>query len=164
MAGLTDAKRVDAQAGYETFQNLFGCMLGGAHIVNECLGVMDSIMTNDFEKFILDEEMLGRILRFMEGVSRDVEELAEEAIRSVGPGGTYLMQPETIARCRSAWRPSVATWESYERWEALGAQDVAERAEQAWKERLSAAPETLLDPAVEEELSRFVEERGAAYR
>lgn len=36
MCGMTDAKVVDCQAGYETMQNLMMGMLSGAHIIVEC--------------------------------------------------------------------------------------------------------------------------------
>jgi trimethylamine--corrinoid protein Co-methyltransferase len=53
MAGLTDSKVVDSQAGYETMQNLMLAMLGGAEIVHETLGVLDNIMTTSYEKKLL---------------------------------------------------------------------------------------------------------------
>ena len=159
MAGLTDAKALDAQAGYETMQNLFQCMVGGADIVNECLGVVDSIMTNSFEKFVLDEEMMNRILRFMDGMKTSEEDLAVDVIKAVGPRGAYLMHPSTMMQCRNAWRPAVSTWDAYDKWESQGSEDVSARAGRKYKELLAEAPETTLDAAVDEELQAYMNAR-----
>ena len=156
MAGLNDAKVADAQAGYETMQNLMQCMLGGAGIINECLGVLDSIMTNSFEKFIMDEEMISRILRFMDGINGFHNEISTDIIDSVGPQGSFLMHPSTMMNCRGAWRPTVSDWNSFEMWEKNGSEDALTRANRIWKERLANCPDTILDADLERELEAFV--------
>ncbi len=142
-------------------QNLFQCMVGGASIVNECLGVIDSIMTNSIEKFIVDEEMIGRILRFMEGMECKPENLATQVIKAVGPRGSYLTQPSTMAKCRSCWRPSVSNWENYDQWESQGMQQVVEVASTKATNILANCPETTLERDAEAQLDSFIEKRGA---
>lgn len=156
MAGLTDAKTVDAQAGIETMQNLFQCMVGGASIINECLGVLDSIMTNSIEKFILDEEMIARVLRFMEGVDAKQVDLATEVIQAVGPRGSYLTHPSTMAKCRSAWRPSVSNWDNYDQWATKGKQSAAQTANEKAMNILASCPDSTLDTHTENQLDAFV--------
>ncbi|MCG8471351.1 MAG: trimethylamine methyltransferase family protein [Desulfobacterales bacterium] len=159
MAGLNDAKVPDAQAGFETMQNLMQCMLGGAQIINECLGVLDSIMTNSFEKFIMDEEMISRILRFMDGLSGVHTELSTELIDTIGPQGSYLMHPTTMKNCRRAWRPTLSDWNSQETWAKKGQEDAVVRANKIFKERLAVCPESTLNPDLEKELAAFVAAR-----
>jgi trimethylamine---corrinoid protein Co-methyltransferase len=156
MAGLTDAKVLDAQAGFETMQNLFQCMVGGASIINECLGVLDSIMTNSIEKFILDEEMIGRVLRFMEGIDTTPENLITEVIRAVGPRGSYLSHPSTMKKCRSCWRPSVSSRDNYDQWTKKGEQDVAQTANEKAINILKACPNSTIDEDTEAQLDAFV--------
>lgn len=156
MAGLTDAKNIDAQAGYETMQNLFQCMVGGASIINECLGVLDSIMTNSIEKFILDEEMIGRVLRFMEGIDTKPENLATAVIKAVGPRGSYLTQPSTMAKCRGCWRPSVSNWDNYDQWQSKGEQDVTHAASEKAINILNNCPNSTLDADRVDQLDAFV--------
>lgn len=156
MAGLTDAKIVDAQSGMETMQNLFGCMMGGASIINECLGVLDSIMTNSYEKFILDQEMISRILTFMKGFEGTKGDLAAEVIEEIGPRGTFLYHASTFSNCRNAWRPDASNWDNYEKWQESGELDAAMNASAVYKKILSEAPDSMLDPAVEEELMAYV--------
>ncbi|VFQ43201.1 trimethylamine methyltransferase family protein [Desulfoluna butyratoxydans] len=159
MAGLNDAKVPDAQAGFETMQNLMQCMLGGAHVINECLGVLDSIMTNSFEKFIMDEEMISRVLRFMEGVGGIHTDLSAELIGTIGPQGSFLMHPTTMKNCRTAWRPTVSDWNNHEKWEKQGGEDALVRANRLYKERLDACPESTLEPELERDLAAFVAKR-----
>ncbi len=159
MAGLTDAKTVDAQAGYETMQNLFQCMMGGASIINQCLGVLDSIMANSYEKFIIDEEMMSRILRFMEGINGPNLDLSVDVIKEICPGGTFLYHMSTMKNCRNPWRPRVSDWKNYDKWEQQGAQDVVETANRKYKDILAAAPESTLDVEAEKELAVFVKDK-----
>ncbi|MBM9520394.1 trimethylamine methyltransferase family protein [Desulforhopalus vacuolatus] len=155
MAGLTDAKVVDVQAGLETMQNLSLCMMSGVSIINECLGVLDSIMTNSYEKFILDQEMISRVLTIMKGFEGVNGDLATEAIEQTGPGGNFLYHPDTLMHCRDNWQPLVSSWDHYEKWEEKGKMDAAVRASSIYKAMLSEAPDSMLDPAVEQELVAF---------
>lgn len=156
MAGLTDAKTVDAQAGLETMQNLSLAMMGGVSIINECLGVLDSIMTNSYEKFILDQEMISRILTFMEGFQGPKGDLATEVIKEIGPRGTFLYHSSTLSRCRGTWRPLASTWNNYEKWDKDGRVDAAMSASTIYTSILAQAPPSMLDAAVEEELAALV--------
>jgi len=155
MAGLTDAKVADAQAGYETMQNLMQCMLGGSHIINECLGVLDSIMTNSLEKFVMDEEMISRVFTMIGGVDAEAGDFMSEAIAQVGPRGNYLTHPSTFKHFRSAWRPKVSNWDDYAKWERDGEKDAIVRANARYKEILASCPETTLDPEKENALIAY---------
>lgn len=69
LAGNTDAKVPDIQAGYETMQNYIQLLMGGTHMINECLGILDGMMTVSYEKYIIDEEMLRRVGCMMRGLT-----------------------------------------------------------------------------------------------
>ncbi len=162
MAGLTDAKIVDCQAGYETMQNYFMLMLAGSHLINECIGVLDGIMTVSFEKFILDEEMLSRISRVQKGIDTSDSAFDIDVIREVGRTGSYLLHPSTAAHCRDPWRPTVSCWDAHADWERAGAEDVAARANRVYKERLRHCPDALVDSEMDNQLRRYMEKAGTA--
>ena len=157
MAGLTDSKTVDCQAGYETMQNLMLAMLGGAQIIYEALGVLDNIMTTSYEKIIIDEELYRRAARIHMGVDASTIEAQLKLIQAVGCGGEYLTHPETYKGFRDMWRPDVSNWDNYSEWEENGSQDVSAAANKIWKQRLADAPETLLDAELEKDLTTFIE-------
>lgn len=156
MCGMTDAKTVDCQAGYETMQNLMLGMLGGAHIIVQCLGVLDAIMTTSYEKFIIDEEMLDRVMRIHRGIDTGEKALAVEVIQEIGHNGTYLTHPNTFEHFRACWRPTVSDWDLYQEWQETGSEDVAIRANKRYKQILAEAPSSMLDPEVEEELMFYM--------
>ncbi len=159
MAGLTDAKTVDCQAGYETMQNLFLLMLAGVHLINECLGVLDSIMTTSYEKFVIDEEMISRVLRVLQGIDTSDQALCRNLIREIGPFGSYLTHPSTLKSCRDHWRPTVSFWGSYADWEKKSKEDILVRANRHYKEVLERCPDTLLDPAVDQDLRSYMDSK-----
>lgn len=160
MHGMTDSKQVDCQAGYETMQNMLMGMLSGGHILEECLGVLDSIMTTSYEKWIIDEELLSRVLRICQGLDSSEEALAVDVVEETGPGGSYLMHDHTLAHMRETWEPTVSVWDSYSEWEEKGSEDVVQRAARRWRRILEQAPQSLIDPALDAELRGYLKRAG----
>lgn len=158
MCGMCSAKIVDAQAGFETMQNLLMGMLGGAQILNECIGILDEIMSVSFPKIIIDHEMVERVIRIWEGVyAQDFDtDLCIDLIKEVGHYGTYLTHEDTFAHYRDRWTPSISTWDSYTAWEKAGAEDIVTRADKKCKEILAEAPAMLCDPALDQEMQAFL--------
>ena len=119
-------------------QNLVLYTLAGANIINECLGVMDSILVTSFEKWILDEELLERVHCLEKGFHQMASENAVESIKAVGSGGSYLMHPSTMANCRNVWMPAVSDWNSYDAWKKNGGIDILQKAHQRFKQRMES--------------------------
>lgn len=156
MCGITESKTVDAQAGYESMMSLMMGMMSGAHIAVQCLGVLDAIMTTSYEKFIIDEEMIRRVLHIYKGIDTSDEALAVDVIQEIGQTGSYLMHPNTFEHFREAWTPTVSEWGSYEEWESQGSEDVVVRANRKYKEILNNAPESMIDEALDKDLQEYV--------
>jgi trimethylamine--corrinoid protein Co-methyltransferase len=157
MCGITHSKTLDMQAGYETMQSiLLGC-LSGAHMAVQCLGVLDAIMTTSYEKFVIDEELIRRVLCISRGIDTSDEALAVDTIQELGPGGNYLTHVTTFKQFRSIWTPTVSDWESYDDWVQAGSEDVAQKANRKFKQILGEAPETLLDPDTDRQLQNYIE-------
>ncbi len=157
MCGMTDSKLIDCQAGYETMQNLMIGALGGAHMVFECLGVLDAIMTTSYEKFVIDLEIAGRVMRIREGMDTSDKEQAVKVIQEMGHQGNYITHSDTLTQFRSRWMPSLSDWESYENWVASGSEDVIVRANRKYKEILQNTPETLIDPEMDKALNGYIQ-------
>ncbi len=157
MCGMTESKMVDCQAGYETMQNLMMGMLSGAHIIHECVGILDSIMTVSYEKTMIDQELLERMMCFTSGIT-DISDnaFAVDTIHEVGHNGTYLTHPDTFKHVRDRWQPSVSNWDTYDLWEKDGSHDVAHTANTTWKTVLSSCPDTLIEPELDHELKCFL--------
>lgn len=161
MCGMTDSKSVDCQAGYETMQNLMMGMLSGAHIIVECLGVLDAIMTTSYEKFVIDEEILNRVMRIAKGIygNNDLN-LSLDVIREVGHNGNYLAHSNTFQHFRDRWTPSLADWDSYADWQETGSEDILVRANRKFKKILDCAPETMIDEELANNLRAYMQKAG----
>ncbi len=157
MCGMTDAKIPDAQAGLETMQNVMMGIFSGADIINECLGVLDAIMTTSYEKHIIDEEIIERCLYIKEGVDTSDEALSVDVIQEVGPGGSYLTHVNTFENFKDTFSNSISECENYNDWHADGAFDVVERANKRYKEILAAAPDTMLDAEIDKEVRKYMD-------
>lgn len=157
MAGMTDSKEVDVQAGYETMQNLLMGLMSGGHMVEQVFGVLDAIMTISYEKFIIDEEMMSRVIRICEGVDTSESAMSLDVIQEVGPGGSYITHRDTFTKFKNPWRPTVSFWESYTKWEEKGKESVMARANKKYKEILASRPQTMISPDLDRDLRHFLD-------
>ncbi|MDR1308664.1 MAG: trimethylamine methyltransferase family protein [Deltaproteobacteria bacterium] len=158
MAGISDAKSVDYQAGVETMQNMLTAVMSGAHYLNNALGNMEGQMTTSLAKFVLDAETVGRIVRFMDGFSGADTDLSVDLIMSEGHSGNYLSHPSTMAGFRSRWRPGMSSWANWNQWLALEVSGIDQLADRRAREILAAAPEKVIDDSTDRDLARFVKE------
>lgn len=152
-AGANSAKKPDYQAAMETMQGLMTSILAGVNMVYMASGGLENFQTFSFEKFMMDEEMLSRIFCLRRGIEFTEEALSVEAMHEVGHGGSYLTHKSTLQRFRNRWRPTVSNWNM----SAKLSEDIMVNAKELMKKRLAAAPESLLDPALEKELKRYIE-------
>lgn len=160
MAGLTDAKITDAQAGLETMQTLMTAMMGGAHQIHGCLASMDSLNITSFEKLVMSEEIFGRVLRYMEGIyERDYDFSVEEIIET-GPTGTYMMNDATLANCYDTWRPTVSTQQPYAIWQEEGGKSLTDRAKERWQSILAECPDMIISKEQDDMLGEYLTKCG----
>jgi trimethylamine--corrinoid protein Co-methyltransferase len=157
MCGITDSKTIDSQAGYETMQNLMMGVLGGAHMVFECLGVLDAIMTTSYEKLIIDLELFSRVMRIREGMDISEKEQALNVIQEIGHKPAYINHPNTMAHFKERWLPTMSDWETYDHWQETGSEDVVVKANRKYKEILANTPQTLIDPEVDKALQDYIQ-------
>ena len=161
MAGNTDAKIPDIQAGYETMQNYVLLLMGGTHMINECLGILDGMMAVSYEKYIIDEELLRRTDRMMRGLDTSEDAFDISDLLDSPHGESFLMRDSTLAACGKQWLPDVACWSSYDAWEAEGRPDSLERAAALCAQRLQSAPDDLLGSELNKALAAFAEKPTA---
>ncbi len=157
MAGMTDAKEVDIQAGYDTMQNMMMGMMSGGHMIEQVFGVLDAILTISYEKFIIDEEMMSRVIRICEGVDTSDGELSLDVIKEVGPGGSYLPHEDTFARFRRQWLPTVSCWQSYDNWASNGKESIMTRANRKYKEILASRPDMMISRDLDRDLKAYLQ-------
>lgn len=97
---LTDAKKLDAQAGYESMMTYIACREGNTNYMMHAAGIMDAYASMSYEKLIVDFEIIDFVTRVHKGFEINEETLPEDLIDELGPGGTYLAEDHTFEYCR----------------------------------------------------------------
>ena len=119
--GMTDSKVLDAQSSYESALTSLLCGLAGANFIHDAAGFMEFALTACYEKFVIDNEILGMVMRAVEGIRVDDVTLAFDLIKQVGPGGNFVAAKHTRHFMRlEHYLPSLSDRLSREEWEAKG--------------------------------------------
>jgi trimethylamine--corrinoid protein Co-methyltransferase len=142
--GMTDSKVVDAQSGYESALTSLMCALAGANFIHDAAGLMEFALTVSYEKYVVDNEILGMVMRAVEGIRVDDETLAFDLIKQMGPGGHFVTAKHTRRFMRSEhYQPSLSDRDSREEWEAKGSKTTLERAAERVKEVIASKNHSL---------------------
>jgi len=137
-AGMSDSKVVDAQAGYESALTVLLCALGGANYIHDAAGLLDFALSVSLEKYVVDNEILGMVMRAVEGIRVDEETLAFDLIREVGPGGHFVYARHTRRNMRKEhYQPALSDRDHLETWVKRGRLDTAARAQRKVQEILA---------------------------
>jgi len=99
-AGVSDSKVPDAQAGYEFSFNVLPIALAGANMIFGA-GGLETGLTFDYAKLIMDHECITNIHKLINGVKVDQESMVLNLIDEIGPGGSYLTHDHTFQNTRS---------------------------------------------------------------
>jgi trimethylamine--corrinoid protein Co-methyltransferase len=160
---LCASKIPDAQAAYESAQTLLPTLLAGTNFVLHGAGWLEGGLASGYEKFVMDADQLGMMQVLAEGVDLSENGQAMSAIEEVGPGSHFLGCAHTQANFETAfYRSSIADNNSFEQWEAEGAQDAASRANALWKRLLREYEAPAIDPGVDEALNAYIDKKKAA--
>jgi trimethylamine--corrinoid protein Co-methyltransferase len=128
-AGQSDAKCLDTQAGWEgAITNLLVGM-AGANFIHDAVGLLEFCMTASYEKYVIDNEIIGEVMRVLKGIEVNPETLALEVTRKVGPGRNFLSEDHTCEHMRREhFLPTVADRNDRDTWVRLGEKDTFQRA------------------------------------
>lgn len=126
IAGATDSKIADAQSGYEKSLTVTLAAQAGSNLITQACGMQASLMGCALESYVIDNDMLGTILKSLSGVSVNEETLALSSIEEVVHGdGHFLGRDETLARMQSDFvYPEIGDRRSIDEWVVDGARDI----------------------------------------
>jgi trimethylamine--corrinoid protein Co-methyltransferase len=134
LAGSTDAKSLDAQAGIESAFSVLAQGLAGLNLIHD-VGYLDMAMVCSAEMLVLGDEVIGMAKRFIRGIEVNAETLARSVIEQVGPGGHYLQEDHTLRHFRKElWMPKLLTRQHRAVWQEDGAKDMAQRVRERVRE------------------------------
>ena len=157
---LTDASVPDAQAGYESMMGLMTTFAADIDFVLHAGGILSSYLAFSYEKLVLDDEMCGMVRRFYRGLTVDDETLSYDVIANVGPGGNFLMEEQTLIRCRTEfWMPQVGDRGGLEAWMQAGRPTALDRAHQRWQELVAAHRDPPLEAIIARQLADYANDQ-----
>lgn len=128
--GLSDTKMPDMQAGWETGMSALMGALAGINMMSGA-GLLDAAAAFSIEKMIADAEVIAMARKTVEGIGRVQDgTFALDALRAVGPGGTFLDSAQTFERFRldQIQHSPVVDRVTRRTWLAAGKQDTITRA------------------------------------
>jgi trimethylamine--corrinoid protein Co-methyltransferase len=148
-AGMSDSKLPDNQAGHEKANAITLAANAGANIVYESAGMLASLLACSLEALVIDNDMLGAIMRTVRGIEVTPESLSVDVIREVVNGpGHFLGHAQTLGLMQSEYTyPLVGNRLNPEDWVDAGAKAVHEVAHERVASILAGHHPRHLDPA-----------------
>lgn len=151
--GQSDSKLNDTQAGYESACQAMTLGLSGANWIHDAAGLLENCTTVSYEKTVIDNEILGNVIRLLRGVEVNEETLAIDVIKAVGPAGNFLANEHTAINFRKEFLiPKVADRWNRITWEQKGSMDAHARAHKLVERILRDHRATPIDPEVQAEI------------
>jgi trimethylamine--corrinoid protein Co-methyltransferase len=151
---LRDSKVIDAQAGFET--GMIGTVTG---LIADLMDGMqlDMDLVVDFPDLVFCDDCMAGIRRMARELVVDEASLALEAMKEVGPGGTFLSHPHTYDNFRKElWIPELLERRNWELWEKDGGLDIFKVAEKKVLNMLAERHNKLLSAEIENEIDEIV--------
>lgn len=143
-----------AQTMFQKAQNLiFQAMAGGKMVVGP--GCIESILTICPVQLVIDDELISIAERLTRKVVVDEDSLAVEAIKRVGPRGSYLIDEHTMEGLRAGEIADLSLAERESRrqiWEESGRQTIETRAREKAK---ALVKDHVVPPLPDEVLREF---------
>ena len=154
IAGATDSKIADAQSGYEKALTISLAAQAGANLITQACGMHAGLMSVALESYVIDNDMLGAILRTLRPIEVNETTLATDIIEEIVTGeGHFLGHPSTYQRMQSDFiYPDIADRRPPAEWEADGGKTIRETAVSKTKEILATHYPNHIGPALDKEI------------
>lgn len=153
--GLTDAKQLDYQSGFESVFTQMITGLSGVDFVLHAAGILASYSTISPEKFLLDCESIQYFDRFTRSVVVDEDHLTPERITATGSAGHFL-DDDTPDGARALFEPALANKQSHREWDQSGRQSLASSAGDRVDEILAHGETPEMAAHIRRDLNRYV--------
>lgn len=159
LAGATDAKVLDAQAGMEMGFQMLMAELSGAQVIHD-VGYLDSGLCSSMEMVCLGDEMASMAKRISRGIEVNPDTLAIDVVDQVGPGGHFLETQHTLDNFRKEfWFPQVCVRGRFNDWESRGSLDMYRRLNEKVREIIGSHQPEPLPKETREKMNGIIEKR-----
>ncbi|MFW5965857.1 MAG: trimethylamine methyltransferase family protein [Halodesulfurarchaeum sp.] len=156
--GLTDAKTVDYQAGFESMLVNMATHFSGVDFVLHAAGILESYSTISPEKFVLDAEAMRFIDRFQGGYEVNEEMLALDIVESIDPDDHFLGESHTLRYAGKEFLiPELVDKRSHGDWKGDGEKTAFEMGHDRVQELLESYSKPELEEDVQADLDACYE-------
>lgn len=126
IAGATDSKLADAQSGFEKALSVTLAAQAGANLITQAAGTQAGLMATSLEAYVIDNDMLGAILRSAHPIEVSDSTLSVDVIaQTVRGDGHFLGHADTYARMKTDFvYPAHGDRQAPEAWLASGAPNI----------------------------------------
>lgn len=151
LAGATDSKLLDAQAGLESAFSILSQGLSGLNLIHD-VGYMAAGMACSLEQLVMGNEIVGMTKRFVQGITVTRETIARQIMEDVGPGGHFLVQQHTMDHFKEElWTSRLLNRQNIDSWKSAGQPTMEDRVkEEVRKISETHKPEPLSDKVMAE--------------
>ncbi len=160
---VTASNAPDGQAMQDSANAMWTAMMSGSHQIWHAAGWLEGGLTMSYEKFILDLDNCGAMLRLLQGIIVDDEALSKDSYLESGPGENFLSTAHTMRHFATAnYESLLPDAGPFETWHEKGSQNAAQRAALVWKDMLSAYQQPQMSEETDKALIEFMAERKGA--
>ncbi len=134
IAGASDSKVLDAQAGLESAISIYMATLNGCNIIHDC-GYLEFGSTSSFESILFADEIIDMVAYMLRPLDFNESTVAFDVVERVMAGGNFLLEEHTAENFRkSLWFPRFLNRDRYQTWEREGKKDLAGKLNEKAKE------------------------------
>ena len=156
-AGVTDSNIIDVQAGIESATSILCQALAGINFIHAAAGGLEGTVTASYQKLIIDNETIGKALRFAKGIEISEKTLALDVVDEVGPQGNFLSHRHTFELFREEhFLPKLCQRKKYDIWIEQEKPTILQKASYKVTELLQNHHPEPLDETLDAELVAFV--------
>ena len=154
---ITAANSADGQVMQDSSDAMWSTLISGANQVWHAAGWLEGGLTMSYEKFVMDCDHCGMMLRLLGGMSVTDEALPKAPYLEVDVGENFLSTGHTIehfATCN--YQPDIPDAGAYEIWVENKAPTAEQRANRRWKEMLKSYEMPPMNPEIDAALCDFI--------
>ena len=156
-AGMSDSKVNDTQAGYESAITNVMVALAGGNFIHDAAGFLEFCMTASYDKMVIDNEILGMVMRAVDGIRVNDETLAFDLIKEAGPGGHFVAASHTRRHMHAEQHlAQLSDREDRPQWQSEGAKDTKTRATEKVREILDSPPRSFVPESIRNHLKKEI--------
>jgi trimethylamine--corrinoid protein Co-methyltransferase len=161
---LSDAKQLDAQAGFESSMGATLAALSGINSISGP-GMLDFESCQSLEKLVLDNEIAGMALRLVRGIEPRDDFPAQPLFEELLSEGHLLISKHTRKHLRAEhyFPGPVVDRANRSRWQAEGGLSLGERAHREVTQHLEAYEPSRLPAQVASELEKLMQAEASRY-